>query len=110
MTTRTEFQAALAALIAELQPTIDDDYRAYDDSDSDEPSMLLTIGVDAKGWSWQTGDNSYTGGAYSRADWGVVALTRDADAETLAAELLSNLESCADDETVFFYDTGESQS
>ena len=109
MKTRTEFQATLAALIAELQPTIDDDYRACDDSD--EPSMLLTIGVDAKGWGWQTGDNSYTGGAYSQANyWGVVTLTRYEDAETLAAELLSDLESCADDETVFFYNTGESQS
>ena len=110
MTTRTEFQAELADLIRGLQPTIGDDYRAYDDSDSDEPSMLLIIGVDAKGWGWQTGDNSYTGGAYSYANRGFVALTRDADAETLAAELLSDLESWAYDEAVFFYDTGESQS
>lgn len=104
---RNEFQSELAALIAVLQPTIMDDYRAYDDSDSDAPSMLLTIGVDSRGWGYQTGDTSYTGAAYGYANWGSVAITRDEDANTLAAELLSDLESTADEDTTFFFDNQE---
>jgi len=102
--TRQEFQAALADLIRELQPTIEDDYRAYEDSDDDEPSMLLTVGADESGWSYQTGDTSFVGGAYGYACWGSVAVTRDDDAETLAAELICDLESDADEETHFFFD------
>jgi hypothetical protein len=107
--TRTEFQAVLADLIAELQPTIGDEYRAYDDCDDGEPSMLLTIGVDGTDWSYQTGDTSFSGGAYGYANWGSVAVTRDSDAMTLAADLLSDLESSVDDEeTQFFYDEVQS--
>jgi len=105
--TRTEFQIELAALIADLQPTIRDDYRAYEDSDDAEPSMLLTIGVDGDGWGWQAGDNSFTGGAYGYHSWGVVAIGRDDDATTLAAELLADLESSADGGVRFFYDDAE---
>jgi hypothetical protein len=104
MTTRAQFQAELAELIADLQPTIGDEYRAYQDSDSDEPSMLLTIGADDTGWSWQTGDTSFTGGAYGYADWGSVAIGRGDDATTLAAELLADLECACDADVTFFYD------
>lgn len=105
MTTKAEFQKELAELIAALQPTIREDYRAYDDCEEDsEPSMLLTIGADSRGWGWQTGDNSFFGGAYGYAYWGVVGLTRYASAAELAGELLSDLESGADEDTKFFFD------
>lgn len=85
-----EFRADMVALVTALIPTIGDDYRAYDDNEDDsEPSMLLTIGADAGGWSYQTGDNSFTGGAYGYADWSSVALYRDSDPESVADEIIS---------------------
>lgn len=88
-----EFRADMVRLVAALIPEIMDDYRAYepvldDSDDSDVPSMLLTIGADESGWSYQTGDNSYTGGAYGYADWSSVALYRDSDPESVADEII----------------------
>ena len=38
----------------------------------DGQGMALTIGVDLDGsWGWQSGDNSFTGGAYGFPAWGV---------------------------------------
>lgn len=75
----------LTALLLELQSEIGDEYRAPDD-DGDEPSMQVTIGVNANGsaWGWQSGDNSYTGGAYSFPHWGVATLYRDLDEQQIA--------------------------
>ena len=74
-----------AALLRLLKRDIDDDYRAYEDSET--PSMLVTFGLDADGnWSYQTGDNSYTGGAYGYAHWGLVYLDRRSNCKALAQE------------------------
>lgn len=89
-------------LIARLIPDIGDDYRATDDPDDDEPGMCLTIGFTPEtedrdaSWSYQTGDNSFTGGAYSHPHWAVVYLSRDsvpADVAEDAADQIS--EACA---------------
>lgn len=106
-TARDEFIAELAELARDLIPTIHDDYRAYEDADgvNDAPSMLVTIGVDESGWSYQTGDNSYTGGAYGYRYWGVGGLYRDSDPQEWARLIVEDLESAADDETRFFYDS-----
>lgn len=106
---RKEFISDVAALVAELIPTIADDYRAYDDcgdSDSDGvPSMLLTIGADADGWLFQTGDTSYSGGAYHYATWGQSAIYRDsvpADvAEAIANDLRENESDASDARPIF---------
>jgi len=87
----------LSALIVELKKQIGDEYRAYDDCDEDDvtPSMLLTIGADGKGrdsWGWQTGDNSYTGGAYGYANWAVTALDRRCNSKEVARGLIEQLE------------------
>jgi hypothetical protein len=87
-----ELQTEWAELIRALIPKIQDDYRAYDDCDNEpdaEPSMLLTIGTDEafSSWSYQTGDNSFSGGAYGWPVWGVVAIYRDSDPAELAKEL-----------------------
>ena len=61
-----------------------------DDSDEDEISCgTLTIGLNDEGdeWSYQTGDNSFTGGAYSFPHWSVVYFT----AGTTPGELLADL-------------------
>jgi len=72
MTTHTELDSKLdalipewAALLRELIPEIADEYRATDDPEDSEPGMCVTIGTNDEldSWGYQTGDNSYSGGA-----------------------------------------------
>ena len=87
---KTPTIAELRALLIELKTHIDDDYRA--DEDSDTPSMLVTIGADLSGdWSYQTGDNSYTGGAYSYPHWAVITLERRSNCTELARDIREQL-------------------
>lgn len=81
-------------LVQDLIPTIADDYRA--DEEFDEPSMQLTVAIDdwATTWSFQTGDNSYTGGAYGLPHWAVAYLTLDTDPHEVAKEIVDQLEDC----------------
>jgi hypothetical protein len=82
----------LAALFVALKKTIGDDYRASDDSDDDTPSMCVTIGANAEGeWNYQTGDNSFTGGAYGFPVWAVVTLTRRCNSRELARDVRDQL-------------------
>lgn len=91
---REEFKAEMVALVRELIPTISDDGRATDDPSDDTPGMQLTIGADADGWSYQTGDNSYSGGAYGYSDWAVTYLSRDSDPARIADEIIRELDDC----------------
>lgn len=77
-------------LFKALKQDIGDDYRASEDED--KPGMCVTIGFtpanderDAS-WSYQTGDNSYTGGAYGHPHWAVVSLYRRSNSRVLALE------------------------
>lgn len=83
---REEITALVTACIAD----IGDGYRAPDD-DGDEPSMQLTVACNNKGthWSYQTGDNSFTGGAYGLPHWAVVTLTRDCDPKDIVDDIFS---------------------
>lgn len=83
----------LTALVTALIPTIRDEYRAYDDCDDDsEPSMLLTVGADdALAFGWQTGDNSFTGGAYGFPLWGIGSVYRDSDPAGVAREIVDEI-------------------
>ena len=79
-------------LVASLLPTIEDDYRVEGAEETDEPSMALTVGADADGdWGYQTGNNSFTGGAYGYPHWAVTILTRDSDPVEVAEEVLDQL-------------------
>lgn len=88
---------SLSSLIKALKPTIRDDYRAYAGEtgldDENIPSMLLTVGWDAESgeWSWQTGDNSYSGSAYFYPHWGIVAVYRRSNSIDLARYIRSQL-------------------
>jgi hypothetical protein len=106
MTTRAEFKTELAELVRQLIPTIGDDYRAAPDdrSSDDTPSMAITIGADEKGWSHQTGDNSFTGGAYGYAYWGVGTIDRDSDPVDVAEDLLRSLKDATDSDVRLFFD------
>lgn len=85
-----------------LKSEIRDDYRASDDPDDNTPGMQVTIGFTPSdndspaGWHYQTGDNSFMGGAYGHAHWAVISLYRRSNSRDLAKD-------CADQivESVF---------
>jgi hypothetical protein len=60
-------------------------------------SVQLTVGAtvdeDGASWGYQTGDNSFTGGAYGHTRWGIAYVTHESDPETVAAEILGEIDS-----------------
>ena len=78
-------------LIEILIPTIDDDDRI--DEEDEQPSMEVTIACNEDGdaWNYQTGDNSYTGGAYGLPHWAVLYLDRDSDPKAVAEDAIDQL-------------------
>lgn len=81
-------------LLVSLKRTIGDDYRAHEESTL--PSMEVTIGATVKdgvitGWSYQTGDNSYSGGAYLHPHWAVLTLHRRSNSTELAREAVEEI-------------------
>lgn len=82
----------IRALLIELKTQIGDDYGASEDPDDTTPAMSVTIATtDGKNWGWQTGDNSYTGGAYGFAHWHTLTLQRRSNSTDLARECFSDL-------------------
>jgi len=82
-----------ARLLRSLKPDIADEYRASDDSEDTKPGMQVTFGVTLEedgslSWSYQTGDNSFTGGAYGHPVWAVVSLHRRSNSRELAKEAM----------------------
>lgn len=79
-------------LFRSLKPHIEDDYRASEDHDDNTPGMQVTIGFTPSdndrpaGWQYQTGDNSFTGGAYGHAHWAVISLYRRSNSRDLAKD------------------------
>lgn len=77
-------------LFKSLKADISDDYRASDDPDDTLPGMCVTIGFTpssedkSSSWHYQTGDNSYSGGAYSHHHWAVISLYRRSNSTELA--------------------------
>ena len=80
----------LSGLIKAIKPDIDDSYVAEEET---LPGIDLTIGFDpdTSNWNWQTGDNSYTGGAYGYPVWAVTRIYRRSDSRELARELREQL-------------------
>lgn len=78
----------LRDLFIALKPCIGDEYRCSDDPDDSVPGMCVTVGVSEDGsWDYQTGDNSFTGGAYGHPDWAVVDLHRRSNSTELARDV-----------------------
>jgi len=80
-----------ARLLRSLKPDIADEYRASEEDML--PGMQVTFGVTlgedgSLSWSYQTGDNSYTGGAYGHPVWAVVSLHRRSNSRELAKEAM----------------------
>ena len=81
----------IASYISDLPPY---DMDINFDEDRDPESVLeFTLGYTPEDgtWGYQTGDNSYTGGAYSHPFWGVTWLTSESDPEETAKELLNEI-------------------
>jgi hypothetical protein len=81
----------LAALVRAVKADIDDDYRAFDGDEG--PGIQLTIGWDPEDgdWSFQTGDNCYTGGAYGYPIWAVQGVYRRSNSREVARDLIAEL-------------------
>ena len=77
----------LVQLFTALIPEIADGYRASEDDD--EPGMMVTVATDddVSCWSYQTGDNSFTGGAYGLPHWAVIYLSRESNPKECAADI-----------------------
>lgn len=90
------FRSEVAHLLKALKREIGDEYRASEDDTV--PGMLVTVGAEpAEGpgggvsWGYQTGDNSYTGGAYGFPHWAVIYLYRRSNCYELAKDAVEEL-------------------
>lgn len=81
----------LASLIKSLKGDICDDYRCSDDPEDTTPGIQITIGANDKSWHYQTGDNSYSGGAYGYSHWGIGYIYRNSNSREVAKEVLEDL-------------------
>lgn len=80
-------------LLIALKSDIGEEYRCSGAEDDDAPGMDVTVattnGVD---WNYQTGDNSFNGGAYGMRFWSVCYLFQDSNCQEMAAEIVEELE------------------
>ena len=79
---------ALYPLLRAVKSEISDEYRAF--QDDDRPGIQITIGTnsDLSEWTYQTGDNSFTGSAYFYPIWAVDGVYRDTNCRDLARSLI----------------------
>ena len=84
------FRKEIRSLLISLKSTIHNDDRAYEGATL--PSVAVTIGAkitpDGIVWTFQTGDNSYTGGVYGFPHWGVCDLHRRDNTTNLARDIV----------------------
>lgn len=87
--------AEIRGLLVSLKSDIGDDYRSENSEDDGPPSMDVTIGwtPSTGAWSYQTGDNSFTGGAYGHPHWAVITLCRRSNSTDLAKDVIDQLAS-----------------
>lgn len=86
------FRPQMVALIKALKREIRDDYRGSGaDENCTAPSMDITVGADADGWGFQTGDNSFTGGVYGYPTWATVTIHRRSNSREIAEDIISQL-------------------
>ena len=86
-----DFEDRLSAELSRIQKDISPEFRAYEDDD--EPGIQVTLACDDSGneYALQTGDNSYTGAAYSFPHWAVSAVYADTDCAHLSGYLIDQL-------------------
>lgn len=57
--------------------------------------------TNGKSWNYQTGDNSYTGGAYGMVHWSVQTIYPNTNCYTMAREIVSELRGMVAEEKSF---------
>lgn len=92
MRTTEQVQTDLYKLICENLPEWKKWLTDVDDDDENQGGQL-TIGLpnDGDQWGFQTGDNSFTGGAYGFPHWAVCWFTHETTPEELYQELLEEI-------------------
>lgn len=86
-------------LLVALKGDIDEDFRATDDTDDDKPGMCVTVATtNGHDWTYQTGDNSFSGGCYHYRHWSVIYLYRDSNCRELAREAVEELRGLVEEE------------
>jgi len=89
----------IRSLLISLKPGIQDEFRASDDTDDNTPAMPVTIATtNGESWNFQTGDNSFTGGAYSFRHWHTLTLQRRSNCTELARECVNELRGLVEEE------------
>ncbi len=87
-----QMEREIRSLLIQLKREIADDYRTSDDPDDNTPGMLVTVATtDGESWSYQTGDNSFTGGCYSHPHWSLIYLYRRSNCAELASSAVDEL-------------------
>lgn len=87
-----QMEREIRSLLIQLKRDIRDEYRCSDDPDDNTPGMLVTVATtDGESWSYQTGDNSYTGGCYSHPHWSLIYLYRRSNCTELASSAVDEL-------------------
>lgn len=85
-------------LLIALKKDIGDEYRCSDDPDDKSPGMLVTISTtDGSSWSYQTGDNSFSGACYHDPHWSVIYLYRRSNCAALAEDAVNELRGLVED-------------
>lgn len=81
----------IARLVRAIKRDISDEYRAFEDDEI--PGIQLTVGCDPEtgGWSYQTGDNSYSGPAYFYHYWGVAGIYRRSNSRKVAKQIIDEI-------------------
>jgi hypothetical protein len=95
---KTPTQRDLAHVIKHIKtyvPRANADAKDYCDpyDEGSVPSIQITIGWTPEDgtWSWQSGDNSYTGGAYGHPVWAIGYVTKRCNSTNLARDLIDQL-------------------
>ncbi len=84
--------AEISSLLRAIKTTIADDHRCTDDPDDNTPGTLVTIGASPDGsWHYQTGANSFMGGAYSHSYWGLIYLHRRTNSREAARQAIDEI-------------------
>ena len=87
---KRQLRRDLACLVRGVRKGISPEFRAFEGDDT--PGTQLTVGANRDGWNYQTGDNSYTGGAYGYKVWAVIGVYRDTNSFEAADDLIRQLD------------------
>jgi hypothetical protein len=87
---KRKLRTELARLVRNVREDISSEYRAFEGDE--KPGIQLTVGARHDSWSFQTGDNSFSGGAYGYPHWGVIGVYRDTNSFEAADDLIGQLD------------------